>query len=61
MYPNEAVLRTAVRGCAAYELSWFDAHLWAYAEVYGLSPLYSEDFEHDRMLGTVRIVDPFHS
>jgi predicted nucleic acid-binding protein len=59
LYPTEGVLRTAVRGCAAYGLSWFDAHLWAYAEVYGLSPLYSEDFEHDRMVGTVRIVDPF--
>ena len=61
VYPNESVVRTAVRGCAAYGLSWFDAHLWAYAEVYGLSPLYSEDFEHDRMLGSVRIVDPFHA
>jgi predicted nucleic acid-binding protein len=59
VYPNESVLRTAVRGCAAYGLAWFDAHLWAYAEVYGLSPLYSEDFEHDRMIGTVRVVDPF--
>jgi len=59
IYATESVLRTAVRGCSAYGLSWFDAHLWAYAEVYGLSPLYSEDFEHDRMLGTVRIVDPF--
>ena len=61
VYPNESVVRTAVRGCAAYGLSWFDAHLWAYAEVYGLSPLYSEDFEHDRMLGAVRIVDPFQA
>ena len=44
LYPNEALLRTALRGSAAYELSWFDAHLWAYAEHYGLSELYSEDF-----------------
>lgn len=61
IYPTEGVLRTAIRGCAAYGLSWFDAHLWAHAEVYGLSPLYSEDFEHDRMIGTVRIVDPFQA
>lgn len=60
LYPNEALLRTALRGAAAYQLSWFDAHLWAYAEHYGLPELLSEDFQHDRMYGTVRVLDPFH-
>jgi hypothetical protein len=32
LYPNEAILRNAIRGCAADQLNWFDAHLWAYAE-----------------------------
>ncbi|HEY3237544.1 MAG TPA: PIN domain-containing protein [Polyangiaceae bacterium] len=59
LYPNESIVRTALRGAAAYQLSWFDAHLWAYAEHYGLSPLYSEDFQHDRLYGTVRVVNPF--
>ncbi len=59
LYPNEALLRTALRGAAAYQLSWFDAHLWAYAEHYGLRELISEDFEHDRIYGTVRAVNPF--
>ncbi len=59
LYPNEAVVRTALRGAAAYGLSWFDAHLWAYAEHYGLDELLSEDFEHDRMYGTVRVLNPF--
>ncbi len=59
LYPNEAILRTALRGTAAYQLSWFDAHLWAYAEHYGLRELISEDFEHDRLYGTVRAVNPF--
>ncbi len=59
LYPNESVLRTAIRGAAAYQLSWFDAHLWAYAEHYGMSELYSEDFQHDRLYGTVRVVNPF--
>ncbi len=27
LYPNEAVLRLALRGSAAYQLSWFDANL----------------------------------
>lgn len=59
LYPNESVVRTALRGAAMYELSWFDAHLWAYAEVFGLSELWSEDFQHDRRYGTVRVVNPF--
>jgi len=59
VYPNEHVLRTALRGMAAYQLSWFDAHLWAYAEHYGLPEILSEDFEHGRMYGTVRIRNPF--
>ena len=25
LYPNEAIVRTAVRGAAAYQLAWFDA------------------------------------
>ena len=59
LYPNDSVVRTALRGAAMYELSWFDAHMWAYAEVYGLSELWSEDFQHDRLYGTVRAVNPF--
>jgi predicted nucleic acid-binding protein len=59
LYPNEALVRTALRGAAAYQLEWYDAHLWAFAEHYGLSELYSEDFQHDRMYGTVRAVNPF--
>jgi predicted nucleic acid-binding protein len=61
LYPNEAMLRMALRGASAYQLAWCDAHLWAYAEYYGLSELYSEDFEHGRLYGTVRAVNPFLS
>jgi len=59
LYPDEALLRTALRGAVAYHLSWFDAHLWAYAEHFGLSELLSEDFQHDRLYGSVRAVNPF--
>ena len=59
LYPNEALVRTALRGAAAYQLAWYDAHLWSYAEYYGLSELLSEDFEHERLYGTVRAVNPF--
>jgi predicted nucleic acid-binding protein len=59
LYPNEQLLRLALRGQAAYQLSWFDAHMWAYAEHYGLSRLVSEDFQSGRIYGSVLAVDPF--
>jgi predicted nucleic acid-binding protein len=59
LYPSEGLLRTALRGAAAYQLHWMDAHLWAYAETHGLAELLSEDFQHDRLYGTVRAVNPF--
>lgn len=59
LYPNAAVVRTALRGMAAYQLSWFDAHMWAYAEVFGLEELITEDLQADRLYGSVRVVNPF--
>lgn len=59
VYPDAAVVRTALRGMAAYQLSWFDAHMWAYAEVLGLDELISEDFQHRRLYGSVRVINPF--
>ena len=59
LYPNEAILRDAIRGCAAYQLNWFDAHLWSYAEHYGLEEILTEDLQHDRLYGSVRVVNPF--
>jgi predicted nucleic acid-binding protein len=61
IYPTESTLRTALRGAALYKLSWFDAHLWAYADERGLDPIWSEDFEHGRLYGRVRVENPFHS
>lgn len=59
LYPTASLVRSAVRGWATYQLSWFDAHVWAYAHEYGLSDIYSEDFQHDRLYGTVRAINPF--
>jgi predicted nucleic acid-binding protein len=59
LYPDAEVVRLALRGMAAYQLSWFDAHLWAYAEHFGLEELLSEDFQDGRRYGTVRITNPF--
>jgi predicted nucleic acid-binding protein len=59
LYPDERVLRSALRATAAYQLSWFDSQMWAYAETNGIRELISEDFQHDRFYGNVRTVDPF--
>jgi len=59
LYPNEAILREAIRGFGAYQLNWFDAHLWSYAEHYGLSEILTEDFQHGRYYGSVLAVNPF--
>jgi len=59
LYPDEFLLRTALRGMAAYRLSWYDAHMWAYAETNGLDQILSEDFQHGRLYGSVLAVNPF--
>ena len=59
LFPDEELVRIALRGAAAYQLSWFDAHLWAYAERFGLATLLSEDFQHGRLYGTVQVANPF--
>lgn len=59
LYPNEQQFRTALYGLNTYQLPWFDAHLWAYAEHYGITEILSEDFEHGRAYGSVRVRNPF--
>jgi predicted nucleic acid-binding protein len=59
LYPNAAIVHSALLAAAAYRISWFDAHLWAYAEHYGLEEIISEDFEHGRLYGSVRVRNPF--
>lgn len=59
LYPTADVLRVAVRGATLHRLPWFDAHVWAYAETFGLTEIISEDFQHGRRYGAVRVVNPF--
>jgi len=59
LYPTDSMVRTAIRAVATYQLSWLDAHLWAYAEHYGLAEILSEDFADGQLIGTVRIRNPF--
>ena len=61
VYPTENTLRIALRGAALYRMSWFDANLWAYADERGLDTLWSEDFEHGRLYGRVKVINPFRA
>jgi len=61
IYPDPEIMTTALRGQATLGLSWFDAHLWAFAEVRGIGEILSEDFQHGRHYGSVRAVNPFLS
>lgn len=59
LFPDEQVVRAALRGRAAYGMSWFDAHLWAYADSRGIGEILSEDFQAGRRYGDVLIINPF--
>lgn len=59
LYPSRHIIRLALRGRATYQLSWFDAHMWAYAEHHGHERLLSEDFQHGRTYGAVTVINPF--
>lgn len=59
LYPNAEVIHNALRGAATYQLSWYDALIWSYAETFDLTEIISEDFQHRRNYGSVRILDPF--
>lgn len=61
VYPTREQLVTAIRGAATYGLQWFDAQMWACAEVNALPEILSEDFQHGRHYGGVRAVNPFAS
>jgi predicted nucleic acid-binding protein len=58
LYPSGPLLHLAIQGWSTYRFGWFNAHMWAYAEYFGLATLYSEDYQHGRLYGGVRVVNP---
>ena len=59
LYPVEPMMSPTLLGSAVHGLSWFDAHVWSFAEYFGCELLYSEYFQHERRYGNVRIINPF--
>lgn len=49
----------AVRAVSQYGLSFWDALVWAAASEYGVPVIYTEDFQHGRMIEGVTFTNPF--
>ncbi len=53
------VVFEAVRGVREYQLSFWDAQIWAVARLYYISTVLSEDFNPGAVLEGVQFVNPF--
>ena len=56
---TSAVALEGLRGGTRYELSPWDAHVWAIAKLDQVPYVLTEDAEHGRVLEGVRYLDPF--
>jgi len=54
-------VRRALETRARYGYGFYDSLIVAAAMHHGCSTLYSEDMQHDRLIDTVRILDPFRA
>lgn len=57
--PDAAMILAAVDLCESETLSWWDALIVEAARRAGCDVLYSEDLQHGRRFGRVRVVDPY--
>ncbi len=53
------VILEAIRGAARYQLSYYDAQIWAVARVNDIPVVLSEDFTDGQELEGVRFINPF--
>lgn len=54
-----AVVMEALRGMVRYQLSYYDAQIWACARVNRIPVVLSEDFSDGAVIEGVRFVNPF--
>ena len=54
-----AVVEEALRGVVRYQLSYYDAQLWAVARLHQIPIVLSEDFSNGQVIEGVRFVNPF--
>jgi predicted nucleic acid-binding protein len=53
------VVLAAARGVAAYQLSYWDAQIWAAARLNGVTLVLSEDFQDGQRIAGLTISNPF--
>lgn len=53
------IVREAVRGVGQYQMSYYDAQIWATAKLHQIPTIATEDFTHGRVVEGVRYVNPF--
>ena len=53
------IVLEAARGVRDYQLSYFDAQVWAAARLNQIAVVFSEDFQNCQTLETVQFVNPF--
>jgi predicted nucleic acid-binding protein len=56
---SPAVVLEAVRGVRDYQMSYFDAQIWAVAKLHQIPVILSEDFNSGATLEGVQFVNPF--
>ncbi len=61
VYPSEDLLTRALEVRARYGYGFYDSLIVSAAIQGGCATLYSEDMQHDQVIDTVRIVDPFRA
>ncbi|MCC5807490.1 MAG: PIN domain-containing protein [Opitutales bacterium] len=61
IYPSENLFRSALSIRTDTQYRFFDCLIVAAALQSGAKTLYSEDLQHDRRFGTLRIVNPFRT
>jgi predicted nucleic acid-binding protein len=53
------IVLEAARGLREYQLSYYDAQIWACARLNQVPMIFSEDFQNGQILEGVRFVNPF--
>jgi predicted nucleic acid-binding protein len=53
------IVRDAVRAVQTYQLSYYDAQIWACAHLNQIPMVFSEDFSNGRIIEGVRFLNPF--
>ena len=59
--PKPSTLPRAINAVKKYQLSFWDAMLWATAREAGVTVLLTEDFQHGQIIDGIRFHDPFIS